>query len=232
MPNPGSGFYTAALDIETVRDDDAVELILAEPPEFSAPGNYKDEEKIAAYLVAEEEKWIETTKRKAALSARTGRVASWGLVPIDESLQPRSAADCIDDATDGPLLEALTAALASTRVLVTFNGLDFDAPFLRTRYLRNRLLIPNHVLKPGSRYRTEPFCDVRMVLADWDRHAVGSLRAWSRFLGLDDPGQTDPNDVQNMFECRDVDGLANHALVGATACAKLYNRLCASGILP
>lgn len=227
-----NGFAVAALDIETVRDDDAVELILADPPEFSAPGNYKDEEKIAANLIEQEEKWIAATKKKAALSARTGRVASWALYPVDGSKPPRKAADSIDDPTDGALLAGLTTALASTRRLVTFNGLDFDAPFLRTRYLRNRLVIPNHVLGQGSRYRTDPFCDVRMVLADWDRHAVGSLRSWSIFLGLDDPGQTDPDDVQRMFEIRDTEGLANHALVGATACAKLYNRLVESGLLP
>ena len=44
-------------------------------PEFKAPSNYKDEEKIAAYIEEQQSKWIE----KAALDASTGRVMAIGV---------------------------------------------------------------------------------------------------------------------------------------------------------
>ena len=44
-------------------------------PEFTAPANYKDEEKIARYIEEQQKKWIE----KVALDASTGRVIAIGV---------------------------------------------------------------------------------------------------------------------------------------------------------
>jgi hypothetical protein len=51
------------------------EILTRQMPRFSAPGNWKDEDKIAARIREQEENYI----KKAALSAQTGQVLAIGL---------------------------------------------------------------------------------------------------------------------------------------------------------
>src|SRR5688572_8585619 len=65
-------------DIETAPLPD--EQIAPFVPEFSAPSNYKDPEKIKAYIEGEKVKWLE----QAALSPLTGRVVAIGILALGE----------------------------------------------------------------------------------------------------------------------------------------------------
>lgn len=225
-------WYAVALDIETVRDDELVDRLLAEPPEFTPPKNYKDQEKIDAYLASENAKWSDKIIQKAALSPRSGLVAAVAIAPLGpESEGMEATAATSIEMTEKELLEWTNQRVMGSRFLVTFNGSIFDGPFLRTRMLKRDVPI-EALLTRFPRYRIEPHCDLRMVLSDWDTHATGSMKFWCDFLGLPPVEKTDPAEIQTLFETGERDALANHCLDHAIATARLYNRLSGCGLVP
>lgn len=92
-------------------------------PEFEAPSNYKDPDKIAAYKDERREAWIE----KAALSPVTGRVLAIGVYIDDEH---RSMISLDDEAE---VIRWFWNLIGSSTMLVGFCSHRFDLPFLVRR---------------------------------------------------------------------------------------------------
>ncbi len=224
-------WYRVALDIETVRDYDAIEDELARMPTFSAPSNWRDEAKIAAKVEEKEVEWRSDVLEGAALSPRTGMVASIALRPAGPGWEDEA---CICRTSckipEAELLKWAMDRLLGTKQLITFNGLSFDGPFIRTRCLKNSVML-SPLLATFPRYRNTPQCDLRMELGDWDRYAKGTLQWWSVFLGLPDPGKTDPEEIQQWFDDGEDVSLSLHTIRDADATAVLYNRLTSCGLL-
>lgn len=65
---------------------------------------------------------------------------------------------------------------------VTFNGLNFDFPFLEMRSLIQS--VPFMQL-PKKRYDTTRHYDVRQVLTNWGVRGLGSLRFWCHVFGIE-----------------------------------------------
>ncbi len=119
------------LDIATCPIEGA-EGFLEEP---SAPANYKDPEKIAAYIVEKKADAL----AKAALDPDLGCISAIGLWAMDGS--GPQVIRCQDDDDERDALVLLARNLDATRVtystLIGFNALKFDWPFLirRAQYL-------------------------------------------------------------------------------------------------
>lgn len=103
-------------------------------PNFSAPSNYKDEEKIAAHIENQRKEYID----RAALSATTGQVLAIGYAWGDDAVQ----IECVDTDADGKgtrdergLLEWFWGIMeeVSPRIITGFNIMKFDLPFLVRR---------------------------------------------------------------------------------------------------
>jgi DNA polymerase elongation subunit (family B) len=128
------------LDIETVPD---VSPEVWAAMEFKAPSNYKDPEKIAAYIEEAKRKELE----RAALNPLTGRAVlvtiTTDKVDVDDFPIQLCAPDPAKDeaAMLKDAFEALSLIDKGHR-LVTFNGRDFDLPYLVTRAMAHGIASP------------------------------------------------------------------------------------------
>lgn len=147
-------------------------------PEITAPGNYKDPDKIAAYIA---EKKVEAVK-DGALSALTGEVCAIAY--------SRNDTDVVITATDGVTEAQLLAAfwaqavltIRSTSKLVGFNIKSFDLPFLLRRSWVHKVAHP--AIWVDRYFLGTHVWDLRETWQLGDRQAPGSLDRICRALGL------------------------------------------------
>ena len=220
------------LDIETAADEELVgELLAAGPPEpFEAPANYKDPAKIAGYIADADAQWRASVRNRAALSPRTGRVICVGWAWVDASAQSGEVrAAALAGPVEAELIEQISVLIdgdpdTPPRLLVTFNGLSFDAPYIRLRAARLGLVVPG-LLRPQPRYRLEPHLDLRMLLTDHDQRALGRLTDWCAFLRT--PRRPDLSvdhgaGIQAMVDGGDWAGIERLCVADVEATADLY----------
>jgi hypothetical protein len=164
------------LDIETAPLP--AEEIEDFAPEFTAPANYKDPEKIAANIAEQKLAWVE----RGALSPLTGRVLAIGLMEAgsdevtihhgeDERALLQALLEDAGDFTAGPL--------------VGWNIRGFDLPFLSRRLWRHGMKPPRWwTARPG--WGKEPL--VMDLMEDWKcgdyKAAHTKLDHAAKFLGL------------------------------------------------
>jgi hypothetical protein len=162
-------------DIETKARPEAV----ARLPEPTAPANYKDADKIAAYIAEKRAEQLQS----AALDPDTCEV-----VAISMRYYPEGETTVFMAGRDGDernLLRQFWEAVADTRgCLCGWNILHYDLPVLLRRSLalgeRPCLLLP-----PLNKYRTEPITDLFGVLFNWEKGK--SLKTIAKLYGLHNP---------------------------------------------
>lgn len=168
-----------SLDIATMPLPQAADY-LEEP---SAPANYKDAEKIAAYVAEKKTELL----AKAALDPDLGRIAMIGYQPIGE---PVRIIKCESEEEEREALLFLAGTfLDSTssqyRYLVGYNSLKFDWPFMirRAQYLDVPLSMNL------DRYRT-PHKDLAEILTHRGTLSMRSLGFYVRRHGWTDLHKT------------------------------------------
>lgn len=168
-------------DIETAPlDDDALRAM---EPEFEAPANYKNPEKIADYIAEARAKW----KEKAALSPLTGRVIMFpclrsGDDPVVDIIggDGQDWSEQAERVLLGTAWSRIEQAAADGALLCGWNTHRFDVPFLLRRSWALGVPVPRVAL---MRRLGLPWVD---GMLEFTRHAPGeyvSLDAASRFLG-------------------------------------------------
>jgi hypothetical protein len=165
------------IDIETgPAHDEALELVM---PEFKAPSNYKDPEKIEASIASQKEEW----KARAALSPVTGRVLALGLMRDADNPKfitgPES--DLLEAAWD-----ALSGGLCLGHLVIGFCSNRFDIPFLVRRSWALGVKVPGFIFRDGYRL-SNLFVDIMDVYQCGDRSATINLDTLAKLLGL--PGK-------------------------------------------
>ena len=165
-------------DIETESNPDALELM----PEPQAPGNYKDEAKIAAYIA---EKKAEQTER-AALDADYGRIVAIGWReeggPI--GTKPRTGSWLIADNTESDIIGGFWSKLYQHNGMSCgYNIIGFDLPYLLRRSFD--LGVKPSIIPDLRRYQTRPTLDLMMVLYNWQNFK--GLKFVAERYGLDNP---------------------------------------------
>lgn len=168
------------LDLETLPIDNAADFVTTD--DISAPSNYKDPEKIAAYVEAERVKRIEA----AALDLDLAQVVAVGLQV--EGSGPQAWTSEADG--ERVLLSSLAEFLrldVSMKV-VTFNGFKYDLPLLmrRARYLG--VDFPRLNL---DRFRS-PHIDLYEELTLQGKVKAHGLRWYARRHGWTDLLEADP----------------------------------------
>lgn len=151
-----------AFDIETVPN---MEMIDRLPPPEVKTGNLKDPAKIAAKEEAAKAEQIE----KMALNPLYGRICSF--VTIDEN--ENTVAYCIPATTDREetnLIEYAFSTLNSGRI-ITYNGTEFDLPFLYRRAVILGIDPREFSMPPLSeltgKYNNERHVDLMTVWCGW-----------------------------------------------------------------
>ena len=151
------------------------EILKRQMPRFSAPGNWKDEDKIAAKIEEQERKWFD----KAALSAQTGQVLAIGLANGNKvdiwDVNQYSEREII-----GAFWDAISEA-GPTKRWIGFNIKGFDLPFLIRRSFFYGIT-PSASPRLG-RFWDERFIDLMEFWQCGNREQTISLSALSVFLG-------------------------------------------------
>jgi hypothetical protein len=161
-------------DIETgpLPRADIAELM----PAFEAPSNWKDPEKIRAYVLTKEAEWYQD----AALSAMSGKVLAIGWVGDDEKFGSFASGD--EAADIAAFWDLITDHGAITRLLVGFNSNSFDLPFLVRRSWKHGIRPPVTLL--SGRYLSHQCVDLLDAWRCGNREDRVSLDKLARFLGV------------------------------------------------
>ena len=133
--------------------------------------------------------------RRLALSGEYGRVLTIGLVVEVDGRVTQSGCLGRDRETGSFHLQErrtlrswwqlLRPFRTSTDLIVTFNGISFDLPFLYKRSIINR--VQPTVELSFARYRSRPIFDVMHEWNRWDLRKFISLDELTRLLGLESP---------------------------------------------
>ena len=219
------------LDLETHGQASA----LAAPypkDDRTPPANYKNAEAIAGWYERDEKDWRTQRAKECALSPRLGRIVAVGVE--EASVNARIVRVELGEPNEGELIRyALEHAHDAIRkgLLVTFNGLTFDLPFLHVRAAILGVAIP---YQPGvvlRRYVTQPHADLRAVLTNWDHKTTGTLHEWAHAFGIPVTDETSGADIGAMVEQGDVDGIRAHCASDLQLTAMLAERMAAANLI-
>ena len=200
-----------SLDIETVPNDTMIGLL--PEPEIKI-GNIKDPKKI-------EEKRIEAKKKQIenmGLHPETGMICSYaaygGGIKVGKVIE--SAPCSILYSEEISIIKEILKLLNNC-VVVTYNGMNFDFPYIFKRAMINGIDMSDYdfVLKKFTqRYSITPHFDVMQVWSNWNREDWKSLdylagmllgerkteRNYLEYLDLIKSGQQDKILIDNMCD--------------------------------
>lgn len=176
-------------DIETTGDMDAVALL----PEPTAPTNYKDEQKIAEYVVKKRAKQVE----KAALDPDTGNVVAVSYGVQDSVIETFTRFKYGEQV----MITAMWNALKATKGAgVGYNILRFDLPFLLRRSMALGIKPKFEFKLDLRRYQVEPMTDLMQILAGWDTDKVRSLKWFATRYDIPRTTEFDGSMVDDLNE--------------------------------
>jgi hypothetical protein len=181
-------------DLETIADPDAMALV--EPP--SAPSNYKDPEKIAAYVAEAKTKAISNM----ALKPAECRIVALGL--------GNQVTLCPDVVVEAAALDLFWHTWADLSTIVGFNFVGFDLPVLMVRSKLLRVPIPPFRY---SKYGVDKVRDLMLEL-DPGNDGYHKLTWWCQRLNLNVPA--DPNtggDIASLYAANDWAGIEQHCQI-------------------
>lgn len=187
------------LDLETVAIDNVADLV--EP--VSAPANYKDPEKIAAYI-ADAQK---TQADKAALFAWTARIVALGWIDA----QGEHCELVRDEAEERAALGRLARAVwrdddRFVQPVIGFNHRVFDLPVILARSLLLGVKFPPLNL---DRYRT-PHTDLLEKLTWYGAIPARSLKWYARRFGIPVDDAVNGADIAALVAAGDWPAIEAH----------------------
>ena len=177
-------------DIETKTNPLNIQFI--DPP--SAPGNYKDPEKIQKY---QDEKMAELIA-KGALDSDIGYIVAIGYQEDDQLVQSVT----INEMTEKEMVNIFWNKYREHGGFCCgYNIIGFDLPYLMKRAFELRVQIVNNstFTKPPylGRYQTEPVRDLMGILYNWN--SFKSLKWVAKRYGLNNPlPELEGSQVENM----------------------------------
>jgi hypothetical protein len=200
-------------DIETAPIDDAVDYL--EPA--SAPANYKDPEKIAAYVAEAQQKALD----KAALDLDLCRIVAIGFHLGFTDAEPAVFLGQ-DEAEERRSLELFWQTVGD-RPLLGFNCLSFDIPVLLRRSLYLGVQARPFLL---GKYKHPGIVDVMQHLSFDGLLPSRSLRFYVKRFGLDVPADdTSGADIGRIVAAGDWAAVAHHCRVDVFQTRALAKRI-------
>lgn len=166
---------TYIFDIETgPKPTDEIGQFL---PDFEAPSNYRDQEKIAAYIAEKQSEWF----NRAALSAVTGKVLAIGYIDVKDG-EPR----CFATGDERENLELFWKLIAPKGYfncrLVGFHSNRFDLPFIIRRSWALGIKVPDEFTI--GRWLPSGCIDIADTWACGNREDRVSLDTLAKFFGV------------------------------------------------
>lgn len=201
-----------AFDLETIPNKAMIEFM---PEPEVALGNLKDPEKIKEKIAEAKVKTID----KMALSPLYGRVCSASF--YGETTQEYRVIPEISDAAEIELINYIFKEIATVdRIkIITWNGINFDFPFVYKRAAMLRVPLPENCpcLKYWShKYMSDVHCDLMQELCNWNIQdkitldLAGKLflgegktkRDYSTYVSLIESGQGNLIGIDNLCDTK------------------------------
>lgn len=211
------------LDIETIPSQ-APGAQQAAQDRIQAPANYKDPEKIKAYIEAKsEEAWLKT-----ALNGTYGEVHTIGFAINESPVKTFTRENILTPESERELLESFWGTIAgadqaSTMVWVGHNIQRFDL-----RFLWQRSVI--HGVRPVPHFpvHDSPFSESTvdtMTLWTGSRTEFISLEDLARVVLGVEPSGIDGSEVWNAIVNAEYDAVVEHCKRDVELVRDIYNRL-------
>ncbi len=205
------------VDLETVSHDAASDYL--EPA--SAPANYKDEAKIAAYIAEAKQKALD----RAALDLDLCRIVALGF-HLGFTDAPPSVFLGQDEHEEARAMELFWSTVAD-RPLLGFNILQFDLPVLIRRSQLLGVLTPPLQL---GRYKHPSVIDLMQVLSFDGLVQPRGLQFYARRFDLvTDPDPHTGADIARLVAAGDWDAVTDHCRRDVATTRALARRI---GLLP
>jgi DNA polymerase elongation subunit (family B) len=204
------------LDLETLGLAEAKDWV--EP--ISAPSNYKDEAKKAAYIAEAEAERAE----RFSLDADTCRIVALGFYDIGAD---PTVYLCSNEFEEREKLKMFWESYAKQETrLITFNGFRFDLPVLVMRSLY--LSVPHPVITFAPAWKAWPHVDLWEKLSlngARDRKDVKGLRFYAKRFGLPIFDDISGKDVAAAIAAGEWEKVHNHCLFDLDLTRALAERL-------
>lgn len=197
-------------DIETYAIGDATQYL--EPVE--APGNYKDPEKIAAYIKEAEQKQL----GRCALDPDLARIVAVGW-QLEDTSDPTVLIAQDEDVERYTLRKFWD--VAEDRQFITFRGNAFDLPFLMRRSL---YLSIEHPVLNLDRYRS-PHLDLSQRLSMNGVLPMHSLKFYLSRFNIPCDDLTTGKDIAGLVEANDWPAVRAHCAADVRGTHALAQRL-------
>jgi len=112
-------------------------------------------------------------------------------------------------------------------LFISFNGLNFDIPFILKRSMKHSILPTNNDFLDLKRFSRNPHFDTKLVIGDWDKYAPGTLRLVCDYLGVSSPkeGEIKAENVEEQFKKGKIDAIAEYCLRDIHATYSVYEVL-------
>ena len=199
-----------AWDIETIPNESNVALL--PEPEVKL-GNTKDPEKIAAKIKEAKDRQIE----KMGINPFFGRVCS--SVFFGDEIKEYKVINSISDTEEIEVINWTFDNLLKSNIIITFNGMEFDFPYIYIRAAILKIELPPLCPKLNiwcKRYTTTPHCDLYKVITGWKAYSHGEMnldtigkvmlgsgkteRNYSEYLDLIKNGEGEKIGVDNLCD--------------------------------
>lgn len=170
-----------ALDIETISN---VDLIASLPEPEVALGNIKDPDKVREKVAEVKKKQID----KMGCNPLYGRICSFSIFSETEKLYRtiKEATDSEEIELINDIFKVLTIGQEEPTVIITWNGYDFDLPFIFKRAALLRVEKPQYtppLAYWNRRYKHDTHIDLMRELNNWESCGMNLNQAGLSFLG-------------------------------------------------
>lgn len=212
------------LNIETIGDPTLPPELLPNIDEYEAPSNYKDQQKIAEYKLNA----MRGDVGKFSLSPLTGKIicASWQYTDTNGASE---VIQTIIDENESEILKGIASAIISHQhefpVIVTYNGISFDIPFIVTGFARHNVPVPPHFTARDllNKYGTDHI-DVYAYLSSFGVNKRGTLTDWSARFGIELP-YGKGSMIADWYRLGEWDSIRKHCESNVRCTDALYVRL-------
>jgi len=201
-----------AFDLETF----AIEDVPAYLEPVKAPANYKDPEKIAAYIQEGTAKAV----RDAALDIDLARIIALG--QQDDDMSAPAAWFIEDERQERLMLQNFWSGIKASTRLIGFRIRTYDLPLMMRRSQLLGVAYPEISL---DKYRTRQVVDLYDVLTFHGTVDGKSLDTYCRRFGIDAPDAITGKDVAERMLAGDLDAILDHAKADVSQVVQLAHRL-------
>jgi len=167
--------------------------------------------------------WKEDMKKEMALNPWFGKVVSIGIYYPE-----RDEAYHITGKDEAEILSKFWDDIRPFMgTFVSFNGLNFDVPFIKTRSMIHDIKPTNERFLETRRFQSYPHFDVAQHISDWDYRYRVSLDLACDQMGIPSPkkGEVEASTVYDAYKAGKLELIGEYCVKDLKATFELYEKV-------